>query len=56
MNEITPKIREAVSAVDFPIKLQMLFDPCRYKVLYGGRGGAKSWVSVCFVGKEVTTT
>ena len=21
----------------------MLFDPCRYKVLYGGRGGAKSW-------------
>jgi len=43
MSEITPEIREAVSAVDFPIKLQMLFDPCRYKVLYGGRGGAKSW-------------
>jgi len=43
VSEITPEIREAVSAVDFPIKLQMLFDPCRYKVLYGGRGGAKSW-------------
>lgn len=43
MSEITPKIRQAVSEVDFPIKLQMLFDPCRYKVLYGGRGGAKSW-------------
>ena len=43
MSEITPEIRQAVSEVDFPIKLQMLFDPCRYKVLYGGRGGAKSW-------------
>ena len=43
MSEITPEIRDAVSAVDFPIKLQLLFDPCRYKVLYGGRGGAKSW-------------
>ena len=43
MSEITSEIREAVSQVDFPIKLQMLFDPCRYKVLYGGRGGAKSW-------------
>jgi len=43
VSEISQDIREAVSAVDFPIKLQMLFDPCRYKVLYGGRGGAKSW-------------
>jgi len=43
VSEITPEIRDAVSAVDFPIKLQLLFDPCRYKVLYGGRGGAKSW-------------
>ena len=43
MSEITQEIREAVSSVDFPIKLQMLFEPCRYKVLYGGRGGAKSW-------------
>jgi phage terminase large subunit len=27
----------------FPDKLQCLFEPKRYKVLYGGRGGAKSW-------------
>ena len=43
MSEIPQQIREAVSKVDFPLKLQMLFEPCRYKVLYGGRGGAKSW-------------
>ena len=29
--------------VEFPLKLQCLFQPARYKVLYGGRGGAKSW-------------
>lgn len=28
---------------DFPEPLQFLFEPHRYKVLYGGRGGAKSW-------------
>jgi len=28
---------------DFPAKLAFLFEPCRYKILYGGRGGAKSW-------------
>ena len=28
---------------DFPAKLRPLFAPRRYKVLYGGRGGAKSW-------------
>ena len=28
---------------DFPEKLQCLFTPNRYKILYGGRGGAKSW-------------
>ncbi len=27
----------------FPKKLQFLFKPQRYKVAYGGRGGAKSW-------------
>jgi phage terminase large subunit len=27
----------------FPTKLQPLFKPKRYKVLHGGRGGAKSW-------------
>ncbi len=29
--------------IEFPDKLQALFEPCRYKVLYGGRGGSKSW-------------
>lgn len=33
---------QAVSA-DFPHKLQFLFQPKRTKVLYGGRGSAKSW-------------
>lgn len=28
---------------DFPEKLECLFQPSRYKILYGGRGGAKSW-------------
>src|SRR5215467_5069436 len=27
----------------FPAALQPLFEPKRYKVLYGGRGGGKSW-------------
>ena len=30
-----------MSGIDFPEKLQCLFRPARYKVLYGGRGGAK---------------
>lgn len=29
--------------VDFPISYQFLFKPSRYKVMYGGRGSAKSW-------------
>lgn len=28
---------------EFPEKLAPLFEPKRYKILYGGRGGAKSW-------------
>ncbi len=31
------------TAAEFPEVLQPLFEPKRYKVLYGGRGGAKSW-------------
>lgn len=27
----------------FPAKLEVLFEPHRYKVLYGGRGSGKSW-------------
>ena len=29
-------------AIEFPDNLQFLFEPSRYKVLYGGRGGGKS--------------
>lgn len=32
-----------VHRADFPEKLRFLFEPARYKVLFGGRGGAKSW-------------
>lgn len=28
---------------DFPAPFQVLFQPRRYKVLYGGRGGGRSW-------------
>ena len=28
---------------EFPEKLEFLFEPHRYKVLKGGRGGMKSW-------------
>lgn len=33
----------ASSDIELPIKLKFLFEPSRYKVAYGGRGGAKSW-------------
>ena len=36
---MTPQVQNA----EFPVKLAFLFEPCRYKVAYGGRGGAKSW-------------
>lgn len=29
--------------IEFPEKLMPLFEPHRYKITYGGRGGAKSW-------------
>lgn len=32
-----------IANAQFPLKLQCLFEKSRYKVLYGGRGGAKSW-------------
>ncbi len=32
-----------MEAIQFPDKLQCLFQPMRYKVLWGGRAGAKSW-------------
>lgn len=33
----------ASTSIDFPEKLQFLFQPARYKVAYGGRMGLKSW-------------
>ncbi|MEN9671002.1 MAG: hypothetical protein RL018_1279 [Pseudomonadota bacterium] len=36
-------VAQALAKAEFPIKLQCLFERQRYKVLYGGRGGAKSW-------------
>ncbi|MEY4074744.1 MAG: hypothetical protein RJA29_2101, partial [Pseudomonadota bacterium] len=32
-----------MQTVEFPEKLQFLFEPARYKVAYGGRGSGKSW-------------
>jgi phage terminase large subunit len=29
--------------IQMPNKMRFLFEPHRYKILYGGRGGAKSW-------------
>jgi phage terminase large subunit len=37
------EVAQAIAKAEFPIKLQCLFEKSRYKVLYGGRGGAKSW-------------
>lgn len=42
MNEV---VQNAITKAEFPEKLSCLFFPekIRYRVLYGGRGGAKSW-------------
>lgn len=32
-----------IQQLELPAKLEALFTPSRYKVLYGGRGGSKSW-------------
>jgi len=42
---MTPQLLENTLEInaDFPEKLAPLFSPSRYKILYGGRGGAKSW-------------
>jgi phage terminase large subunit len=36
-------VQSAIANAEFPIKLEGLFKKSRYKVLHGGRGGAKSW-------------
>jgi phage terminase large subunit len=45
--ELSQKIKDAVSRIKFPRKFEALFKPekVRYRIFYGGRGGAKSW---CF--------
>jgi phage terminase large subunit len=40
MNDV---VNQALAKAEFPIKLKGLFEKSRYKVAYGGRGGAKSW-------------
>ena len=39
------QLKDAIARVQFPYKLNCLFEPkeSRYRILYGGRGGAKSW-------------
>ena len=43
MELTAPNIDQAIAKAEFPVKLEGLFKKSRYKVLYGGRGGAKSW-------------
>lgn len=42
---MSEQLNALISQVEFPEKLSCLFEPdySRYRVLYGGRGGAKSW-------------
>jgi len=40
---VSEEVSQAIAQAEFPEKLSILFDSARYKVLYGGRGGAKSW-------------
>jgi len=45
--ELEQEIKDAISRIRFPKKFEALFQPekIRYRIFYGGRGGAKSW---CF--------
>jgi len=45
--EIDQEIKDSLSKIRFPRKFEALFKPekVRYRIFYGGRGGAKSW---CF--------
>lgn len=46
-SQLDQKIKDAISRIRFPKKFEALFQPekVRYRIFYGGRGGAKSW---CF--------
>ncbi len=39
------QLKDAIARVQFPQKLECLFEPkeSRYRILYGGRGASKSW-------------
>ena len=37
------ELTQAIKKAEFPVKLQCLFQPSRYKCIFGGRGSAKSW-------------
>jgi len=43
--EPSQQIKDAIARERFPAKLKCLFEPkqIRYRILYGGRGGSKSW-------------
>ena len=45
--QVNQQIKDAISRIKFPKKFEALFKPekVRYRIFYGGRGGAKSW---CF--------
>ena len=43
MSEAVEQYDESQIHAEFPEKLSFLFEPHRYKIAYGGRGGAKSW-------------
>ena len=42
---MSSQVKDAVAKAQFPVKLECLFQPekSRYRILHGGRGGAKSW-------------
>ena len=44
-DQVSESLNQIISKVQFPEKLSCLFEPhyARYRVLLGGRGGAKSW-------------
>lgn len=41
-----------MTSLKFPVWAETLFQPARYKVYYGGRGGAKSWTVARFLVME----
>ena len=43
LTTIEQEVKDKLGKVQYPYKLSCLFEPARYKILYGGRGGAKSW-------------